>query len=212
MARFVALLRGINVSGHRQIAMADLRRSLLAAGLRDVQTYLQSGNAVFEADEDDPDVNAAVIRARIAADFGHEVEVLVLPCVVMAQISSSNPFAADPASDERWFHATFLFRPASAAEFAELKLPAAPGELAVLSGRVIFLYMPNGYGRSKLVNAYFEGALRTPATTRNWRTVSALAGMCRADGERDGAAGGDGPEAAGDGSASAKPTGPGSVA
>ena len=212
MARFVALLRGINVSGQRQIAMAALRAGLLAAGLRDVQTYLQSGNVVFESDETDPEVVAAAIQARIAADFGHQVEVLVLPCAVMAQIASSNPFAADPAADERWFHATLLFRPASAAEFAELKLPAVPGELAVLSGRVVFLYMPTGYGRSKLVNGYFERALRTSATTRNWRTVSALAGMCRADGERDGAAGGDGPEAAGDGSASAKPTGPGSVA
>jgi uncharacterized protein (DUF1697 family) len=184
MARFVALLRGINVSGHKQISMAGLRGGLAAAGLRDVQTYLQSGNVVCEADEKDPDVVAAAIQTRIAADFGHQVEVLVLPCAALAKIASSNPFAARADLDERWFHATFLFRPATQAAFAALTLSAGPGELAVLADGVVFLYMPNGYGRSKLINSYFERALHTPATTRNWRTVLALAGMCRSDGER----------------------------
>jgi uncharacterized protein (DUF1697 family) len=183
MARFVALLRGINVSGHRQIAMADLQRSLQAAGLRDVRTYLQSGNAVFEADEDDPEVVAAAIHTRIAADFGHQVEVLVLPCATVARVASSNPFASSPDADERWLHATFLLRPASEAAFAELQLPAGQGELAVLADGVVFLHLPNGYGRTKLNNAYFERALGTPATTRNWRTVMALAVLCAGDGE-----------------------------
>jgi uncharacterized protein (DUF1697 family) len=187
MARFVALLRGINVSGHRQIAMADLRRSLQAAGLRDARTYLQSGNAVFEADEDDPEVVAAAIHTRIAADVGHQVEALVLPCAAVVRIASSNPFASSPGADERWFHATFLFHPASEAAFAELRLPAGQGELAMLADGVVFLYLPNGYGRTKLNNAYFERALGTPATTRNWRTVLALAGLCAPGDEGDGA-------------------------
>jgi uncharacterized protein (DUF1697 family) len=198
MAAFVALLRGINVSGHKQIAMAGLRASLQTAGLRDVRTYLQSGNVVFRADDQDAEALAAAVQARIAADFGHQVDVLVLSCAALAEVAVSNPFAVDPGLDERWFHATFLLRPAIEDEFAGLHLPAGPGELAVLSGGVIFLYMPNGYGRSKLVNAYFERALHTTATTRNWKTVLALAGMCRADGERDAPA--------------AKPAGPGSDA
>jgi uncharacterized protein (DUF1697 family) len=206
MARLVALLRGINVSGHRQIAMAGLRRSLQAAGLRDVQTYPQSGNAVFQADENDPEVVAAVIRARIAADFGHQVEVFVLPCATLVQVASSSPFAAEPDLDERWFHATFLFRPAPQAAFAALELPAGEGELATLADGVVFLYLPNGYGHSKLVNAYFERALGTPATTRNWRTVRALADMCRSGD------GGDASKRAGDASRPAAPREPESVA
>jgi uncharacterized protein (DUF1697 family) len=177
--------------------MAALRGSLAAAGLRDVQTYLQSGNVVFEADEKGAEVVAAAIQARIAADFGHQVEVLVLPCATVAQVASSNPFASRVDLDERWFHATFLLRPVSEAAFAALTLPAGPGELAVLSEGVVFLSMPNGYGRSKLVNSYFERALHTTATTRNWRTVLALAGMCRPAGERPAAASAEpaGPEA-----------------
>jgi uncharacterized protein (DUF1697 family) len=206
MARFVALLRGINVSGHRQIAMADLRRSLQAAGLHDVRTYLQSGNTVFEAGGEDPQAIAGAIQACIAADFGHQVEVIVLPCATMVRIASSNPFVADPDLDDRWFHASFLLSPVSPAAFAALNLPAEPGELAVLSDGVIFLYVPNGYGRSKLINSYFERALGTPATTRNWRTVLALAGLCAGDGE------GDAPAHWGDASPVASPPGPGSVA
>jgi uncharacterized protein (DUF1697 family) len=214
MPRFVALLRGINVSGHRRIAMAALRDSLAAAGLRDVQTYLQSGNVVFEADEEDPAVVAAAVQARIATDFGHQVEVFVLPCSEVARIASSNPFASPADLDERWFHATFLFRPATQAAFAALKLPAGPGEQAVLSDGVIFLFMPNGYGRSKLVNSYFEGALHTPATTRNWRTVLALVDMCLPGGEREAPTPGadppvgDRPAGKGEAAASAEPLGP----
>ena len=206
MARFVALLRGINVSGHRQIAMADLRRSLQAAGLHDVRTYLQSGNTVFEAGGEDPQAIAGAIQACIAADFGHQVGVIVLPCATMVRIASSNPFVADPDLDDRWFHATFLFHPASEAAFAELRLPAGQGELAMLADSLVFVYLPNGYGRTKLTNAYFERALGTPATTRNWRTVLALAGLCAGDGEDDA------PVHRGDASPVASPPGPGSVA
>jgi len=185
MARFVALLRAINVSGHRQIGMADLRRSLQAAGLSDVQTYLQSGNVVLDASDEDPEAIAGTIQARIAADFGHQVEVLVVPCAAMDRVVSSNPFASHPDLDERWFHATFLFGPVSEEVFAGLKLPAGQGELAAFAGNVVFLCLPNGYGRTKLTNAYFERALRTPGTTRNWRPVTALAGMCRCAGADD---------------------------
>ena len=174
---FVALLRGVNIGG-TQVAMAQLRRGLEGLGLHDVRTYLQSGNAVFEAPDDDPKGLAAAIRACIAADFGHDVDVLVLGCGEMARIASSNPFLPDAGIDERSLHATFLLRRPAAPEFARLSLPAAEGERAVLVDGVVFLYLPHGYGRTRLSNTYFERALRTPATTRNWRTVQALASMC----------------------------------
>jgi uncharacterized protein (DUF1697 family) len=76
-------------------------------------------------------------------------------------------------STEGHLHATFLFQQPDGATFAQLELPAAPGERALLVGRVVYLHLPHGYGRTKLSNAYFERKLG-PATTRNWRTVSAL--------------------------------------
>lgn len=181
---FVALLRGVNIGG-KQIAMAALRRGLESIGLRGVQTYLQSGNVVFDAEDDDPASLAAAIHGRLAADFGHQVDVLVLRCEKIARIASSNPFLSDTSVDPRWLHATFLLGETAAAGFEQLTLPAAEGEQAVVADGVVFLYLPHGYGHSKLSNTYFERALRVPATTRNWRTVQALAALCAA---RQGAA------------------------
>ncbi len=176
---YVALLRGVNVSGQRRMGMAELRRSLEDLGLRRVRTYLQSGNVVFDASErvapgrSASDL-AAAIRARIAADFGHDVQTLVVPDWELREIAAANPFVAEPGVDERWLHVTFLFAPA-AGQAPLPNLPGAAGERAVVTGSIVYLYLPYGYGRTKLTNAFFERALGTSATTRNWRTVLALA-------------------------------------
>jgi uncharacterized protein (DUF1697 family) len=81
-------------------------------------------------------------------------------------------------TDETLFHATFLFRPVSKAAFLKLKLPAQPGEQAVWGERAIYLFRPNGYGRTKLNNNFFEKAAGVLATTRNWRTLLALQTLC----------------------------------
>ena len=178
MTVFVALLRGINVSGQKRIRMAELQKSCEALGLTDVRSYLQSGNLVFRASQADPRKLAAALRARIAEDFGHDVGVLVFPAKELNRVAGSNPLWRQSEGDETLFHATFLFQSVSAARFRHLKLPAQPGEQAVLVGRVVFLYCPHGYGRTKLNNSYFEKALGVPATTRNWRTVLALQDLC----------------------------------
>jgi len=178
MTAFVALLRGINVSGQKQIKMADLQKSCEALGLKDVRSYLQSGNVVFCADRADPRKLAAALRARIVEDFRHDVEVLVLPAKELNLIAGSNPLWPRSGGEEKLFHGTFLFQPVSQDRFRKLKLPAQPGERAVLVGRVVLLYCPHGYGRTKLSNSFFEKALGVAATTRNWRTVLALKGLC----------------------------------
>jgi uncharacterized protein (DUF1697 family) len=187
--------------------MADVRRSLEGLGLRRVRTYLQSGNVVFEADGaargEGPVAPAArlaaAIEVRIERDLGPRVAVLVLTGEAMAGVVAANPFRAEPGVDARWLHATFLFTAAGEDDFGEataaaysavyeaalrgLRLPAAEGEGAVFVGSpplaapVVYLRLPHGYGRSKLTNAFFERKLGTGATTRNWRTVTALAGL-----------------------------------
>ncbi|MGZ5077256.1 MAG: DUF1697 domain-containing protein [Methylobacter sp.] len=178
MAIYVALLRGINVSGKNAIPMSKLRDSFSDLGFNDVQTYLQSGNVVFRAEQSDEFILAAAIKARIAQDFGHEVFVLVMPAKEIAQVASSNPLWPKTGGDEKLFHSTFLFQPVSPESFQALKLPAAVGEQAVLVGKVVLLHCPHGYGKTKLNNSFFERALGIPATTRNWRTVLALNELC----------------------------------
>jgi uncharacterized protein (DUF1697 family) len=176
MTTFVALLRAVNVSGQNRIPMAELRRALDDLRLTAVETYLQSGNAVFDAAGDDPAEHAATIRGLIEREFGCDVRVLVLTAAELAQIAAADPFLAS-GSNEKALHVTFLERPLPVAAFDDLSLPAQGDEQAVFAGRVVYLYLPHGYGRTKLNNAYFERALKTPATTRNWRSVVALAQM-----------------------------------
>ncbi len=178
MMTFVALLRGINVSGQKQIRMVDLRKSCEGLGLKDVRSYLQSGNVVFCTGRADPRKLAAALRTRIAKDFGHDVEVLVLPARELNAVADSNPLWRRSGGKEKLFHGTFLFEPVSRDRFRKLKLPVQPGEQAVLVGQVILLYCPHGYGRTRLNNGFFEKALGTRATTRNWRTVLALNELC----------------------------------
>lgn len=178
MTTFVALLRGINVSGQKVIRMADLRNSFTALGFVNVRSYLQSGNLVFDTSRGEPRKLASAIQARIADDFGHEVEVLVLVAKEFDLVASSNPLLPRRGIDEKLFHGTFLFQPVTKADFQKLKLPAQAGEQAVLIGQVVLLHCPHGYGRTKLNNAYFEKALKVSATTRNWRTILALQALC----------------------------------
>jgi len=174
MKTYVALLRGINVSGKNSIRMPELQDSFSGLGFGDVQTYLQSGNVVFRAGKADEGELAAVIVARIKNDFGHVVPVLVMSAGELDQVANSNSLWPKAGGDEKLFHSTFLFESVSVPSFQALKLPAAVGERAVLVGRAVLLHCPQGYGKTKLNNNYFERGLGVTATTRNWRTVLAL--------------------------------------
>jgi uncharacterized protein (DUF1697 family) len=191
---FVALLRAVNVGGQNRVPMAELRERLSAGGLRGVQTYVQSGNVTFEAEGTDTARQAGIVHDLVQRDFDLDVQVLALAGPQLEQIIAGNPFL-NQGADEKTLHVTFLFSPVPATVFADLKLPAQGGEQAVLagsatltahsapawngqlSGKLIYLHLPLGYGRSKLSNPWFERVLKTPATTRNWRTVLALRGL-----------------------------------
>jgi uncharacterized protein (DUF1697 family) len=177
---YVALLRGVNVSGQNAIRMAALKASLASLGFEDVRTYLQSGNVVFMANQSAAAKLAIAIEARIARDFNCKVPVFVMSAEELNSVASSNPLWPKAGGDERTFHATFLFQPILARAFKALKLPASSSEAAVLAGQVILLHCPDGYGRTKLSNSFFERALAVSATTRNWRTVLALRQLCEA--------------------------------
>ena len=180
MTTYIALLRGINVSGKNTIRMAELRDSMERMGFASTQTYLQSGNIVFRTGTTDEAKLAASIEARIGQDFGHVVSVLVLTAHDLERIASSNPLWPATGGEESHFHCTFLFEAVQPERFRALQLPATEGERAVLVGQAVLLHCPHGYGKTKLNNSYFERALGVAATTRNWRTVLALHGLCSA--------------------------------
>lgn len=207
----VVLLRAVNVGGTK-LPMADLRSLLEELGLSGVRTYLQSGNAVFDAAEGEPATAlATAIEARLQRAVGARVGVLVLPGEVMRDVAAANPFIIDEAErrpgeavpDMRTLHATFLFSlqeqtgsgEASVAAcsamfgatFRRLEIPAVDGEEARFVGvpplgvPVVYLRLPYGYGRTRLNTTWFERKMGAVATTRNWRTISALAEMVDAE-------------------------------
>lgn len=170
MNTFVTLLRGINVSGKNSLRMADLQSLCEGLGCTDVVTYLQSGNVVFRHTSTAAGAHAEAIRAAILEKHGLDIPVHVIPRSQFVRIAASKPIF--PGMDEAFLHITFLF--AKPAGPLPPTLPKTGNEKAVLLGDHIAVYCPNGYGKTKLTNAYFERTLKTSATTRNWRTVQAL--------------------------------------
>jgi uncharacterized protein (DUF1697 family) len=165
---YAALLRGINLGARNRVAMQDLRALVEELGGEDVRTYLQSGNVVFGGRALSADALAKGIREALGVD----AKVLLRSKAELAKIVRGNPF---PKADPATLHVTFLADAAGKARVKKLaEREFAPDELDV-AGREVYLRCPNGYGRSKLSNAFLEKQLGVPATTRNWKTVKALA-------------------------------------
>ncbi|MCP3820847.1 DUF1697 domain-containing protein [Streptomyces sp. A3M-1-3] len=178
MTTYVALLRGINVGGHRKVPMADLRTLVAELGHGDVRTYLQSGNAVFSSPSDNPDALTTELEKAIEAHFGFTVSCLVRSGTYLRAVADACPFRTDTLEGKQ-LHATFLSEQAGPERFASLDPAAFLPEEFRLGDRVIYLHTPGGLGRSKLAEALARPALLKgiDATTRNWNTVVKLGEM-----------------------------------
>ncbi len=177
MTVWVALLRGVNVGGHHKLPMADFRRLMAGLGYEDVATYIQSGNAVFRSDDPADAVGEAISR-EIEARFGFRPQVFVLSAVALVTALARNPFASQAKADGQKVHLLFLESPLPTDALAALNAAAGPGENAALAGSVLYLYTPEGYGRSPLAQA--AARLKVPMTGRNARSAAAIAALAHA--------------------------------
>jgi uncharacterized protein (DUF1697 family) len=174
MPSYIAMLRGINVSGHKPVKMDRLRASFEALGFTGVKTYVQSGNVVFKTTKTSETALAGKIAQKILADFGHAISVLIRTPSELDGILKRNPFVKQPGIDVARLYVTFLSQPAPGSATESLKPLAANAEQVFVSGREIYLHCPDGYGNTKISNNAIEKKLSRQATTRNWRTVNAL--------------------------------------
>lgn len=174
MATYISILRGINVGGQKMIKMDALRKTYLELGFQNITTYVQSGNVIFTADEEDTGTLERQISAGIKKDFGFEVLTMVLTIAKLKQIIENNPFSKDPDKDENYLHVTFLSSKPLSYDKASIESRKQNGEEISFSDEVVYLYCPNGYGRTKLNNNFLETKLKVNATTRNWRTTREL--------------------------------------
>src|SRR5882672_11284175 len=179
MPTYIAMLRGINVSGHKMVKMEALRASFGALRLSNVQTYVQSGNVIFGIGNGSVAALSEKIEQRILRDFGFSVPVFLRTAKELEEIIKDNPFLKETAIDHSKLHITFLSDAAPKTAPEALQPLAVKPEQFHAIGRQIYLYCPNGYGRTKLSNTAIERKLSVGATTRNWRTVNTLLAMTK---------------------------------
>ncbi len=173
----VALFRGINVGGKNTLPMRELAEDLQSLGCLDVQTYIQSGNAVFKCTTKTAASLGKNIAKKIKHRYGFTPEVLILTAQKLQKAVASNPFP-DAEDDPKTLHLSFLTEKPPAPNLEALNDLKSTTEQFELKGDVFYLSAPDGIGRSKLA-AKVEKLLAVPATGRNWRTVTTLAQMAK---------------------------------
>ncbi|MEU6705928.1 DUF1697 domain-containing protein [Streptomyces wuyuanensis] len=175
---YAALLRGINVGGHRKVPMADLHSLVTDLGHGHVRTYLQSGNAVFTSETDDEEALARGIEGAVEERFGFTVDCLVRGGPYLASVVGDCPFPAGRL-EGRQLHVTYFSERVDPERYAKVDREAYLPEDFRLGDRALYLYTPGGIGRSKLADALARSSVSKGlvATTRNWNTVVKLAEM-----------------------------------
>ena len=170
---YIGLLRGINVGGKRKIKMTDLILCLKNIGLKNVRTYIQSGNLIFQYDENKRQELEEKIQTAIYHHFSHEV-----PCIVRSkeewkQMIDQNPFSANEDSSKLYLtickNDCFPIQDLDSSRY----LP----DQFYCADKNIYLLLSNSYHTCKLSNAFFEKKLKTICTSRNWKTVLRLLHM-----------------------------------
>ena len=177
--KYVALLRGINVGGKARLPMKELAAIFEAAGASAVETYIQSGNVVFEAA--DSEACVASVTAEVARVYGYPGRIVLRTADELRKAYRANPFPGTTlptGSQADSLHVYFLADWPEETAVAGLDWNRSPGDSYVVQGREIYLHLPQGMARTKLTNVYFDAKLKTVSTARNWKTVAKLVEMC----------------------------------
>lgn len=177
--KHIALLRGINVSGQKKINMSDLK--ILISNIdkvKNVQTYIQSGNVIFESDIDIPKKLSNQIYTYIYKQYNFEVEVIVKDHFQWNRIISNNPYLKDSSIDTKCMYVTFLNEKPDSKRITLLESVDFTPDSFIINNQIIYSYYANGIGKSKMNNNTFENKLKTIATTRNWNTMINLMKLC----------------------------------
>ena len=171
---YISILRGINVGGNKKIKMDALREMYSELGYTHVQSYIQSGNVIFSTEKNDTESLQKTISAKIKESFGFDVPVLVYTAKEMKTNLENNPFKDDSSKDVAFIHLTFLSTIPEKSLVEKITTSSFAPDEFILTGKVLYLYCPNGYGQTKLTNTFFENKLKLTATTRNLKTATEL--------------------------------------
>jgi uncharacterized protein (DUF1697 family) len=179
MQTYIAILRGINVSGQKMIKMDSLKAQMEELGFKNVETYIQSGNIIFEYQKVDKSDLVKQIEHKIFEKYGFKVPVIIRTPQEFEHILSHNSFIISRNEDINKLHVTFLSELPAQELLNNFPKPENIADELVISGDHVYVFCPNGYGNTKLNNNFFENKLKVIATTRNWKTVIKLGEMAK---------------------------------
>lgn len=173
MNTYIALLRGINVSGQKLINMKDFKALLLKSGFENAMTYIQSWNVVFQSSEKDKNTLAKKMNELIKNHYGFEAPILILTEKEVAEIIKKNPYN-NGKRDPSKLHITFLSEAPKEELLSSVRDEKFQSDEFAIDNQNIYLYCPDGYGMTKFSTTFFEKKLEVTATTRTWKTMEAL--------------------------------------
>lgn len=174
MTTHLALLRGINVSGHNMIKMEALKTTLEAIGFQNVQTYIQSGNVFVDSDDENASAVGFKIKQEIFKIFGHEVPIVVVNKEDLAICFKNNPYLKEKDIDTKKLYVAFVSTTLKSDNINDLKISQFKPDEASIDGNKIYIKYAVGAGKTRFDQKYIEKKLHLTATIRNWNTVTQL--------------------------------------
>jgi uncharacterized protein (DUF1697 family) len=175
MQTFVSFLRGVNMAGHNKIKMTDLVALFDQIGFKNSETFIQSGNVIFN-DPGDRSVKkiTTLIEEAINEKLALDIPAIVRSIPEMKDIISGNPFLSEIGFDPSKMAVMFLHDEPGIAALSKMKEVDYPPDKFRISGKEIFIWCPNGFGRTKLYTNFFENRMKVTGTARNWNTINTI--------------------------------------
>lgn len=175
MHKYIAFLRGINVSGQKKVPMAELRELLSKSGLENVKTYIQSGNVIFQTSEGNKLTLEQTIHKSIENHFGFNVPILIKTPNEIQDILSRCPFLKEEKENSYF---TLLNDKPEQTFIDAVSKESYPNETFHITDTCVYFFCSTGYGKAKCNNNFFERKLKVVATTRNYKTMLKLLSLC----------------------------------
>jgi uncharacterized protein (DUF1697 family) len=174
MKTYIALLRGINVSGHKIIKMELLRKVLQELNFQNISTYIQSGNILFQSDITDKGKLEHQIAGIIVKHFGFDVPITVVTPDELKKIVKDNPYNDQKIEDPAQPYVAFLSEAPTPHALSILKATDFKNDTFVNIDKALYLFYAESASNTKLSNAIIETKLKVKATSRNWKTIQKL--------------------------------------
>jgi uncharacterized protein (DUF1697 family) len=174
MQTYISFLRGVNMTGHNSIKMTELSAAFFSMGFADAETYIQSGNVIFSDPGKSLPCIGEQIEKTILERFGYTIPSMIRTKKELTDLFSANPFAGEPNFDPSKQAVIFLHDEPSDAQIKKVAHIDYPPDKFMIIGKEIFIYCPNGFGRTKIYTNFFENKMGVIGTARNWKTITTI--------------------------------------